>query len=101
LINDQPAALVRTLEDLAVTNGLAAPLFLAETVQAVHRFFHQHDECGGIRLAFIQYLDKLVSDRMPKIDGSTPIEAAHYARDFRDEIFAFLAEYNPASETGL
>lgn len=89
------------LEQSAVSTGTAAPLFLSQAVRAVDSFMREHDEYGGVRASFIQYIDRLVLDCLMKVRSETSVPAARIARDFRDEVCALLGQYDSGKPNGL
>ncbi|MGO9096757.1 MAG: hypothetical protein ACLQGV_16245 [Bryobacteraceae bacterium] len=101
LTGGEPAEVAVYLEHLAVSTGTAAPLFLSQAVRAVDSFMREHDECGGVRASFIQYIDKLVRDCLMKVHSETGAVAAEIARDFRDEVCALLGQYDSGKPNGL
>jgi len=101
LTGDELLALSERLEETTSATGEAAPLVLSEAIKAVYALFREHDEHGGVSLDFIRYLDKLAVLQLPKICASEPPEAARLARDFRDELYALVSEYDPAKPFGL
>jgi hypothetical protein len=95
------ALLSQALEREAASTGLSSSLFLADAVRAVLGLFTEHEECGGVRIGFINYLDRLARDRLPQLQACGPTEAAQLAIEFRDEIMTLISAYNPAKENGL
>jgi hypothetical protein len=101
LTGDEPAEVAAYLEHSAVSTGTAAPVFLAQAVRAVDSFMREHDEYGGVRLSFIQYIDRLVHDCLMKVRSETSVAAAQLAVDFRDEVSALLGQYDSGNPNGL
>lgn len=101
LTGTEPAEVAAYLEHSAVSTGTAAPLFLSQAVRAVDSFMREHDEYGGVRASFIQYIDRLVHDCLMKVRSETSVAAAKIARDFRDEVCALLSQYDSGRPNGL
>jgi hypothetical protein len=101
LTGAEPAEVAACLEQSAVSTGNAAPLFLSQAVRAVDSFMREHDQYGGVRVSFIQYIDRLVHDCLMKVRAGTSVTAAQIARDFRDEVGALLGQYDSGRPNGL
>jgi hypothetical protein len=78
------------LDAMSAETGSATTLFLAEAFAAVCDLFGEHDERGGVRVDFIQELDKITRRSFPQA-----LNDAKRMRSFRDEIIRNVAAYNP------
>jgi hypothetical protein len=86
LVNEEPRQLAEWLENRAVETGESASLYLALAVGAVYALFREHDEHGGVRVDFVQWLDHLVKESLPNIETANAAEAARLAQRFHREI---------------
>jgi len=93
--------LVALLDQTAASTDRATPLFLSQAVMAVRQVFRQHEEYGGVSVAFLNYLDKVVLLGLAKIRSASPSDSGKLARQLRDEVVALLSEYDPSKPGGL
>lgn len=84
LPGDRLPDLCTYLEDIAVSTGQSAHLFLAEAIRAVWSVYEDDEQ--GITLETLQHLDAIVFRYMPTYTTGTPVKAAEAARELRNEI---------------
>ena len=95
------AELAEFLENNAADTGWAAPLFVAQALWAIGGLFHEQDEYGGVRIGFIEYVDRVVRTQLKSIKTMPGPEAAKSARQLRDEVLTLVGAYDPSSPGGL
>ena len=95
LVYDESLKLSEYLTHRAVSSGSAALTILADAIRSVYFFLLEHGEAGGIRIGFVEKLDRLAIDNLGSFQRLEPPEAARVAQDFRVEIKRRLDLYNP------
>ena len=93
LTGDELTHIADLLEGRAVDTGLAAPLFVSQSVRAVLAFMMEHDEAGGVRIEFLRDLDVLYRTLLPAIQHDNPLDATRIAQQLRDEIKRSISHY--------
>lgn len=95
LSGDQLQELSTQLEARAVETGLAAPLFVSQTVRAIAGLLVEHDSAGGVRMGFLRQLDDVIRTHVPEIQQGDPLLATARARQLRDEVQRSIRHYDP------
>ena len=83
------------LEARAVETGLAAPLFVSQTVRAITALLVDHDSAGGVRMGFLRQLDEVIRSHVKEIQHGDPLRATARARQLRDEVQRSIGQYDP------
>ncbi len=82
LTDSQSLELADYLEDQAVSSGMSAPLFISQSLRAVGELRREHDKYGGVRVGFLNLLDRLNRTRLLGTREAEPHVAARLSPRF-------------------
>jgi hypothetical protein len=94
LVFDEPIQLSQYLTQAAQADGSAALLVLAEAIQEVHRMALEEDERGGVRVGFLERLDRLTTTSITGILVGDPGQRTKAAIVYRDQVREMLRTYD-------
>lgn len=94
---DRLTELAAYLEARAVDTGLAAPVFVAQAIRAIGSCTSEHNERGGVRIAFLAKIDSILRSHLQEIQKGDPLQATARARQLRDEVVEWTSSYDPTN----